>query len=651
MKGLYASLFLILSSAALHGQALFTYGPYQVGTAEFMNAYQKNNTGVDNVKAREDYLELYTRFKLKVREAYDMHLDTLPNQRADLQGFRRQIEGPYLTDNAELDRMTEEAFQRGQKDIRLSHILIPFRDNFATAPFDPTAPSSADSLRAADRMKQVRDRLAKGEDFGKLAAEFSGDPSARTNGGDLGYVTVFGLPYTLENAAYALKDGEVSAPVMTNAGYHFLKKTGERPAIGSVTAAQILISFEPNAGAPSRAATRKLADSLYQAIRGGSSFEALAKAYSNDRTTFMAGGQMPPITVGQYDPAFEQAVFGLKKDGDLASPVTTEYGVHILKRLSAIPVETDRAKALPGLRTRVNEDPRKERARGIFEQKVIVTTGMREAPVDRRALFQVTDSSLRAKKDITVGKLNARSALFTFPKKTVTVGDWLKYANAMYLNDNDVPKKYETYLVKFRNLSASGYFADHLEEYNAAYKAQLDEFREGNLLFEVMERKVWNKATSDPAALRKYYEANKSKYNWGPSVDAIMLSAIDSGSVVKARKDLLADPSRWKVLAEQSSGTLQTDSGRFEISQIRANDPSLIRPGYTSPVLINESDRSASLAIVLRAHPESAPRSYEEARGMVINDYQQVLEDQWVASLKKKYPVKLNGVEWAKVRK
>jgi peptidyl-prolyl cis-trans isomerase SurA len=122
MKGLYASLLSILLASAVHGQTLFTYGPYKVGTQEFLNAYRKNNTGEDNAKAREDYLELYTRFKLKVREAYDLHLDTLPNQKADLAGFRRQIEGPYLTDNEELNRMTEEAFVRSQKDIRLSHI-------------------------------------------------------------------------------------------------------------------------------------------------------------------------------------------------------------------------------------------------------------------------------------------------------------------------------------------------------------------------------------------------------------------------------------------------------------------------------------------------------------------------------------------------
>jgi peptidyl-prolyl cis-trans isomerase SurA len=497
----------------------------------------------------------------------------------------------------------------------------------------------------------VKDRLAKGEDFSKLALEFSADPSVAKNGGDIGFITVFSLPYVLESSAYTLKDGETSGMLTTRAGLHFLRKTGERPALGSVTAAQILIALEPNAGPASRATAQKLADSLYLALQNGSSFEVLAKTYSNDRTSFMAGGQMPPITVGQYDPVFEQAVFNLKRDGDLSAPVATEYGFHILKRLSATRVESDRSKAAADLRSRVNADARKDQAREIFERKVIVATGMREAPIDRRALQQVTDSSLLSKKDFTAGKLNGKSVLYTFPKKTVHVSDWLKYANAMYQNDNNAPRKYGFYLDKFRNLTATSYYADHLEEYDAAYKAQLDEFKEGNLLFEVMERKVWNKASSDPAGLKKYFEANRKKYDWGPSVDAIMVNAIDSASAERARKEILSDPSSWKRLADQSGGTLQADSGRFEVNQIRASDPSLVRAGYSSPISINESDHSASLAIVLNAHPGPAPRTYDEARGMVINDYQQVLEEKWVAELKAKYPVKLNREEWEKLRR
>ena len=651
MKGLIASIILISISSFCHGQTLFTYGPDKVSTQEFLNAYRKNNTGEDNAKAREDYLELYTRFRLKVREAYAMKLDTLSSQKADLQGFRKQIEGPYLTDNNELDRMTLEALDRSKKDIRLSHILIPYRSDYVTSPYDPRTPNAQDSAGAAKLAAQVQERLAKGEDFDKLARELSADPTAKTNGGDMGWITVFVLPYEIENAAYTLKDGGVSSPIRSKIGYHFVKRTGERAALGTMNVGQVLLATEPDAGPAQRSATAHIADSLYQAIKAGASFEDIARAFSNDRTSYQSGGQIPPVTVGQYDPAFEQAVFALSKDGEISRPVQTAFGFHILKRYSASPIETDRNKALSDMRARVNADGRKNIARERFEKNVIISTGLKESISDKSKVWIITDSSLLKKKDVTIGGISARSTLFQIKDRTVTVGDWLKFANAMFMNDAETPRKYAGYMDQFRNLSAVTYYSDHLEDYNEAYKAQLNEFRDGNLLFEVMERKIWNKASTDIPALRKHYEANKARYNWGPSVDAILINSVDSTTAAAAVKTLQTDPRKWREIAAVSGGNLQMDSGRYDIAQIRAQGAQQVTPGYASPIQVNANDRSAAASVVIATHNEPSPRTFEEARGMVINDYQQVLEDQWVAELKKKYPVKLDRAEWDRIRK
>lgn len=646
MKGLSRITLFLLLSLPGHGQTLFTYGTDKVPTAEFLSAYRRNNTGVDDAKAREDYLELYTRFRLKVREAYAMKLDTLASQRADLQGFRKQIEGPYLTDNDELDRMTLEAFERSKKDVHIAHILIPYRNDYAANPYDPRTPDAQDSARAAKLAAQVKEKLDKGEDFAQLASTFSADPSAKSNGGDLGWVTVFVLPYEIENAAYTLKDGGVSDIIRSRIGYHFIKRIGERPALGTMNVSQILIANEPNAGPAQLTANAHLADSLSNAIRAGASFEDIARSFSNDRTSYQAGGQIPPVTVGQYDAAFEQAVFSLTKDGELSKPVLTGFGYHILKRISATPVQTDKAKALTELRARVNADARKNIARERFEKKVIATTGLKEVVTDRSRLWAVTDSSLLRKKEVTTGAVNSRSPLFRIRERTVTVGDWLKYAAAMYVNDPETPRKYAGYYDQFRSLSAVTYYSDHLEMYNDAYKAQLNEFRDGNLLFEVMDRKIWSKASTDLPALRKHFEANKSKYAWGPSVDAILINAQDSAAALAAVKALQADPSKWRDIAAMSSGSLQLDSGRYEIGQIRTTPGTRLQPGYVSPLQVNPTDKTSMTALVLAMHPDPSPRTFDEARGIVINDYQQVLEDQWVSELKKKYPVKLDKAEW-----
>lgn len=650
MKGLSKIILFLSLSLSGHAQTLFTYGPDKVSSAEFLSAYRRNNTGADDAKARADYLELYTRFRLKVREAHAMRLDTLATQKADLQGFRRQIEGPYLTDNDELDRMTLEAFERSKKDIRLSHILIPFRSDYVANPYDTRMPDAQDSARAAKLAAQVKERLAKGEDFGQLARSFSADPSAKTNGGDMGWITVFVLPYELENAAYDLKNGGISNMVSSRIGYHFIKRTDERQALGTMNLSQILLATEPGATPAKLAEHARLADSLYNAIKAGASFEDLARNFSNDRTSYQSGGQLPPVTVGQYDAAFEQAAFALTKDGEVSRPVLTSYGYHILKRNTASPVITEQAKALPDLRARVMSDTRKNLARTRFEQKVIGTIGLKELVTDKARLWAITDSSLVRKKEVTTGTVNVKSPLFRIKERTVTVGDWLKYVNSMYLNDPETLRKYALYYDQFRSISAVGYYSDHLEDYNDTYKAQLNEFRDGNLLFEVMDRKVWSKASSDLPALRKHYEANRAKYAWGPSVEAILITAQDSMAAATTAKALQVEPGKWKELAAMSAGTLQLDSSRYEITQIRYGKTSDLRPGYISPIQVNPSDRTATTTVVLSYHPDPSPRSFEEARGIVINDYQQVLEDQWVAELKKKYPVKLDKAEWDKIK-
>lgn len=650
MKGIFKILVLLSFSCTGHAQTLFTYGTGKVSSAEFLSAYHRNVTGPDDAKAREDYLELYTRFRLKVQEAYAMKLDTLASQRADLMGFRRQIEAPYLTDNDELERMTAEAYERSKKDIRLSHILIPFRSDYVTNPYDTRTPDAQDSARAAKTAAQVKERLAKGEDFDQVARSFSADPAVKTNGADMGWITVFVLPYEIENAAYTLKDGGVSDIVRSRIGYHIIKRTGERPALGAMHVSQILLANEPNAGPAQVAANGKLADSLCNAIKAGASFEDLARSFSNDRTSYQSGGTIPPVTVGQYDAAFEQAAFALTRDGEVSRPILTAFGYHILKRNTATPIQTDREKALPDLRARVNADARRNLARTRFEQKVIVLTGLKEVVTDKQKLWTLTDSSLFKKKEPANLGINAKSPLFKIKERTISVGDWLKYVNAIFLNDAETPRKLEYFYDQFRSFSAVGYYSDHLEDYNDTYKAQLNEFRDGNLLFEVMDRKIWSKASSDVNALHKHYEANKSKYAWGPSVEALMITAQDSATAAATAKSLKADPGKWKDLVAMSAGTLQMDSGRYEITQIRSGNTGEVKTGYISPIVVNPADKSANTAVVIGMHPDGTPRTFEEARGIVINDYQQVLEDQWVAELKKKYPVKLNKAEWDKIK-
>src|SRR5579872_5596503 len=264
----------LLLLSGISAQTLFTVNGTAVTKDEFLKAYSKNNTNQKPTeRAYRDYLELYIRYKLKVKAAYDARLDTLPGQRTELQNFRSQIAESYLKDQSSLDRLLNEVFERGQKDIRLAHILFQL----------PRDASPADTLKAYERAMAAYTALKKGRKFSEVAIQYSEDPSVKSNGGDVGYVTVFTLPYELENLAYSTSPGHFSKPFRTNGGYHIFRNEGERPAAGRIRVAQILLNFPPSATGAIRDNIRRKADSLYPRYRKGANLAELAR--TNTGTT------------------------------------------------------------------------------------------------------------------------------------------------------------------------------------------------------------------------------------------------------------------------------------------------------------------------------------------------------------------------------
>lgn len=644
MKRQIITLILFIATIPAGAQTLFSYGTHKVSREEFLAAFHKNNpdTG-DYRKQVSDYLDLYTRFRLKVQWAYDAKLDTLPNQRSDAASFRQQIESTYLTDTTLFAQMARQAWERSLKDIRLSHIFIPFRK-----PGEPAAPvSRQDSLAAGATLKLVMDGLKAGQSFEQLALQYSGDPQVQQHKGYLGYVTVFTLPYAMENVVYGLADQAVSEPVLSPAGWHVFKKLGERAAAGKVEVAQILLAADPGAGPESREKTARLADSLYRAIAAGSAFDSLAIQFSNDKSSAATGGRIPPFGVGVFDPVFEAQAFALGAPGSVSRPFETSYGFHILRKVGQQPVERDPSIGTGMYKALVQEDKRSQLAAEAFGQSVLQKTRYRKNTYSPADLWRITDTMLVAGKAISSGTLNENSPIFQVGNTPVTVADWLAYSREN--NTGAGRASYPAMMESFVRYRATDYYRAHLEEYDPAFARQMREFRDGNLLFEAMERQVWSKAAADTAGLRAYYLAHRNKYQWAPSVDAITVHANSLATAKEAVEFIKKQPTSWATMVEQSGGRIMADSGRFETQQLPKAPGVQYTPGTLTPLISNDADGTQSFVYVVKAYPNPAPRSFDEARGLVMTDYQQALEDQWIAQLKKKYPVKVNAAEWQKV--
>ena len=150
---------------------------------------------------------------------------------SELDNYRTQLAKNYLTDSKVTDALIEEGYNRMKKEINASHILIMVDENAAPA----------DTLAAYQKITEIRNRVLKGEEFGKLAQEVSQDPSAKDNLGNLGYFTSFRMVYTFESAAFKTQLNEVSQPVRTRFGYHIIKVNDIRDNRGEILVAHIML--------------------------------------------------------------------------------------------------------------------------------------------------------------------------------------------------------------------------------------------------------------------------------------------------------------------------------------------------------------------------------------------------------------------------
>ncbi len=637
------AIFILMTTLALksNAQPLFTYGKYSVSKEEFLRQFQRNlNPKEDRKKALEEYLPLFINYKLKVQDAYDRHLDTSYNQLQELASFRQQIENNSITDEANMTALLDEAFQRSQKDIRLQDILIGF---------DPKDEKSvADAQAAANKAMQ---KLQAGTDFDNVLYEFCTENSFRASKGDLGWCTVFSLPYKIETAAYALPVGKYSQPIRTSKAFHIIKKNNERKAVGKVKIAQILFAYQPESSDEMKRLVKVKADSMYKLLMNGADFSNMAKAFSNDKTSYLSGGELPEFGVGSYETAFEDQAFVLKQKGDISAPFASSYGVHILKLLDKSPAVADSKDAVntAALKQKLVNDNRMELAKAELITKTQGKIGYKPNKVlNKKALWEYCDSTLKNKAVPGILGVDGKTELFSYTKQKVTANDFLAYLRTRNIFQGQSEANYNELFGQFINAASEQYYKQHLEEYNPEFKNLLQEFKDANLNFEVTEKMVWTKAAQDSLGLAKQYAANKEKYKWGPSVDAIIVTSNDPDITPKVREEMQASIADWRVVTKKYENKILADSNRFEQSQIPIpeNVRFVITEKAFTPIASNKQDKSETFCYVIKKMDAPSQRSFDDARGFVINDYQQTLEASWLDNLKKKYPVKINDAVW-----
>jgi peptidyl-prolyl cis-trans isomerase SurA len=285
-----------------------------------------------------------------------------------------------------------------------------------------------------------------------------------------------------------------------------------------------------------------------------------------------------------------------------------------------------------------------ETSKNSFLKRIYQQAGFRRRDFPEAELLAYTDSALLNKSLSAFRVIESGTTLFSFAKQQYNVKEWLDYVKSVpNLRARSGNKTDGALFEKYIQTAALDYYRNHLEDYNKDFAFQLNEFKEGNLLFEIMQRKIWNKASTDSSSLKKYYESHKDRYWWETSADAILFTCSNEKAAEDLKKGLQLNPSDWRKTVDAAGAMVQADSGRYELAQLQASGKTGITAGQFTPFTRNSgTDNAVSFSYILRAYQDRAPRNYLDARGFVINDYQNFLEDQWMVELRKKYPVKLD---------
>ena len=647
------------AQSKLDKQVLMTIGDQDVTVKEFCDVYYKNNLKSDVIekKSVDEYLDLFTTFRMKVMEAERLQLDTSAKFQKELAGYRKQLAKPFMSSDDITEELVQEAYQRKLKDLRASHILIRCDKN--------ALPS--DTLKAYNKAMEIRKKaVIKGANFAALADQYSEDPSAKGmkatdqtparpgNHGDLGYFSVFDMVYPFETGAYNTKEGEVSMPVRSDFGYHIIKVNSVTDALGSIQAAHIFLQLPADAPEEEEAAMRKKADNIYMELmdQDGKNWNEAVKKYTDDKGTIARNGALSNFTVSRIVPEFIEACKSLEK-GQIARPVRTMYGYHIIKLLDYSGVGTLEQER-KGLTERIEKDMRSKKSEEVVIKQTKSEYHFKQNDKALEAFMATVDSTIIRNEYRPAANVDMNATLFSLDGNTTKVSDFVAYIKKNMSTQRYVsPATYANQLYEaFANETVMDYADAHLEDKYPEFKALVQEYRDGILLFDLMDKEVWTKAVKDTLGLQEFHDRNASNYMWGERAYATIVTVTRPEALPKV-KELLDSgielDSLKNVIRRDSIGYAIVRKGYYQRGDNQFVDQTEWKVGERNEIA-STVDQSTTIVIIREVrNPE--PKTLKEARGIVTSDYQVELEQQWVKSLKERYPVKINEKVLDKVRK
>lgn len=647
-KALSAFLALILSVSASpflavaqeKKEVLVVVGTISVDKEEFLQlmAKERESESPANSLTRKEFeenFESFLNYKLKVIEAESIKLDQMEEFNLEFSSIKESLIAPYLIKNSIEEGEVKKVYARLQEIVRAKHILFQF----------PPNPKKEDSIAVLQLALKVKAELENGGDFSALAANYSEDPSAKVNKGDLGYFTGLQMVQQFEEAAYTLPVGSISDPILTDFGYHIIQVSGRQANPGEVQVSHILVRFDSENPSQEENARRKISDIYAEIQKESTIWEEIVQTYSEDFGTKSAGGVLPWFGVGTMIPEFEVAGFSLTEIGEVSPPIKTAYGYHILRlegKRGLQPYEeveqSIRSKILRNSKT------------GMIQSQVVAIQKSRFGFQENELGISTVAVAVTAKDILSFGaaiqeKKLGGTVLFKVNTSSYTAGDLVNFMQTKEITPKGTGTFFELWLDKFTEATLAKTEEVDLEKNNKAYQMLLKEYRDGILLFSLTNQEVWQKGLNDSLGQQAFFEKNAQKYQWKGRVQAYLTKVNDASKLENARKFLQNkgfDTDSFAAFEADYRNNYPdayaTESGTFEYEA----HPILSKVDLNTPYQELVIEGTSYVLVVGKVYPPG-PRKFEEARGLIIRDYQEFLDQALTKRLKEKYPIQINA--------
>jgi len=608
---------------------------------EFEQQYTRTsgNTGVitDTLASYQDFLSRYVDFKIKVFEAREAGYHTDESLVEEIVQYRAQLARPYLMERNVMEPLIREMYARRKEAVAASHILITVS----------LAASPSDTLAALDNIVAIRDSVMSGSEFGVMAARHSMDPSAKGEPGAPGYQGSLGffgggrMVKQFEDQAFSIPVDSISEVFRTNFGYHILKVTDKMPMPGDRELAHILIRTR-GASAADIADVDQRISRVGTRLSAGDDFEEVASELSDDQNSAQRGGDIGTLSFDAGLPfQFRDAAFAIETAGEYTGPVTTPFGQHFIKYIGETAFGSYQEE-YEALKNRVNSMPRAAAAEKIFAAglRANLEAWVDSSLVERWVDTMTADSLYRMLASRELESDVSSTVFLRLDNHELTADKFAEYFSSSRL-PNVTGSRARIYAVvnRYFDERAVTHEVELLEQRDSSFSKTMQDFRDGLILFRLMEDSIWTAASSDTSGMNEYYTAHSAEYQFVDRVRVISYSSKTESQMVGFVETVRSAgiDTALEQAASDTTYSVRTDTTyTFESTGSIYDELLDMAEGeITEPVSFNRG-----FVVLFHAGIDPARQmTFREARSQVLNEYQGVVEATLITRLRQKYAV------------